>query len=125
MVCDGSRVVAFYTLSASSVVRERVALRDLKKNSPQLIPVVLLGQLGVDRTYQGRGIAHGLVKDALIRALSMSASVGVMAVLVDALTPNLVPFYRQFGFDPVFADDPTVLIVRMKDVAGLYQEGDA
>jgi predicted N-acetyltransferase YhbS len=86
---------------------------------PDPIPVTLLGQLGVDRRYQGQGIAASLVKDALIRSLTVSGAVGVAAVYVDALTRDLIPFYERLGFDSISASEPTAMMIRMKDVRAI------
>ncbi len=88
---------------------------------PDPIPVLLLGQLAVDRNYQGQGIAKGLIKHALLTSLATASKVGVVGVLVDALTEDVAGIYENFGFKPYFKADPLKLMVRMKDVAALFR----
>ena len=55
VVCEGDRVVGFYSLAASAVERRRLPSR-VGRNMPEPVPVILLGQLAVDTRYQGRGL---------------------------------------------------------------------
>lgn len=116
VVKDMRRVVAFYTLSASAVDRIRIGVGRLRRNSPNPIPVLLLGQLGVDREYQHRGLAAALLRDAMIRSVTVAREVGVQALLVEAIELALVPWYRRFGFEPISTAEPTVLMLRTKDI---------
>jgi len=65
---------------------------------PDPVPVMVLGRLAVDIQYQRGGIGGGLLKDALLRALQVSAQVGVHAVLVHAIDENAKAFYAAYGF---------------------------
>jgi predicted N-acetyltransferase YhbS len=121
VVCNDRTVIAFYTLSASAVVHDRVRGR-FRRGMPDPVPVMLLGQLGVDTRYQRRGMAASLVRDALLRCVSVSSQAGVAAVLVDALTEDLVPFYRRLGFDAISETEPTTMMIRMKDVRAVLSE---
>lgn len=121
VVCERDRVIALYTLSASGVSRKRARAR-FARGMPDPIPVLLLGQLGVDHRHQGRGFAAALVRDALIRALSVTDDAGVAGVYVDALTPALVPFYERLGFEPISAAESTALMIRMKDVRAALRD---
>ena len=73
VVCDGDRVIGFYSLAASSVERRRVSSR-VGRSMPQPIPVILLGQLAVDTGYRGRGLGADLLVDAARRALAAATS---------------------------------------------------
>ena len=79
VVCDGARVIAFYSLAASSVERRRVSSR-VGRNMPEPIPVILLGQLAVDTDYQGRGLGSDLLIDAGKRALTAADAPSLKAV---------------------------------------------
>ena len=79
VACDGARVIAFYSLAASSVERRRVSSR-VGRNMPEPIPVILLGQLAVDTDYQGRGLGSDLLIDAGKRALTAADAPSLKAV---------------------------------------------
>ena len=100
VVCDGARVIAFYSLAASSVERRRVSSR-VGRNMPEPIPVILLGQLAVDTDYQGRGLGSDLLIDAGKRALTAADVIGARAIVVQAFDQDAKKFYAPFGFLPV------------------------
>src|SRR3982750_2203305 len=66
VVCDGQRVVGYYSLAVGAIAHEQGPGR-IKRNMPDPIPVMILGCLAVDRAFQGKGIGAGLLKDAVLR----------------------------------------------------------
>ena len=109
VVCDGNRVIAFYSLAASSVERRRVSSR-IGRSMPEPNPVILLGQLAVDADYQGRGLGSDLLIDATKRVLKAADVVGARAIVVQALNEDAKEFYQQFGFLP-FSDRETLMLI--------------
>lgn len=111
-----NQVAGFYSLSASSVNRALVG-KPLQRNSPSEIPVILLGRLGVDVSHQDRGLGRSLLRDALLRSLNASDSIGATAVLVHALTESAKAFYTKRGFSPSATDHFTLTlpITRLKE----------
>jgi ribosomal protein S18 acetylase RimI-like enzyme len=111
-----SRIAGYYTLSNASVL-----LKDLPpkvaKNLPRYpdMPATLLGRLAVNSADQGRGLGERLIVDALARSADVSAKVGSIAVLVDAIDLRAAEFYQHFGFTP-FADSPLRLFFPVKDI---------
>lgn len=77
---------------------------------PEEIPVVVVARLAVDLKFQGQRIGPGLLKDALQRAIGVSTSIGVRAILVHALDDDAVNFYRKFGFISCPVDHRTLLL---------------
>ena len=114
---DSGAVRAFYALATGQVRRAEAPSR-MARNTPDPLPVIVLGRLAVDRRWQGRGVARSLLLDAFDRVLAISRSVGVVALMVHALNPDLVPFYRKFGFAPAPGDDSGLtLFKRVRDIA--------
>jgi GNAT superfamily N-acetyltransferase len=109
---DG-RVAGYYCLSASSLVRDD-GPPDLAAGMPTVIPVVLLGRLAVDEEFHGRGLGASLLQHATNRALEAGETIGIRAMLVHALTDDVVPFYERFGFTR-FPDHKHTLYLLMKD----------
>ena len=107
VVCDQGRGVAYYCLSAGAVAQREMPGR-IRRNMPDPIPVMLMGRLAVARSHRGRGIARGLVRDAILRTLKAAEIAGIRALLVHALDEEAARFYRRLGFleSPV---DPLVL----------------
>ena len=96
---DGEGVLAgFYSLSANSVSRGDVHGGWLARNTPEQIPVILLGRLAVDLRHQGEGLGAMLLRDAVERSLSTSAQIGARALVVDPLDEEAAGFYERYGF---------------------------
>lgn len=94
----GSDVAGFYTLSAHSVGRADVAGGWLTRNVPDQVPSVLLGMLGVDERYKGRGLGAHLLRDAIENALKVAELAGAKALIVDPTSDAAAAFYERFGF---------------------------
>lgn len=93
-------VIAYYTLSNSSIPNELIPHKYSKKLPKSYIdiPVTLLGRLAVDENYKGKGIGNQILVDALKRCFKTSNSVASFAVVVDPLDEDAEDFYKRFGF---------------------------
>ena len=101
---QSGRLAGYYTLSSGSIMREVVDGGWLQCNEPQHIPVILLGQLGVDQHFAHQGLGGDLLTDALRRSCNVAQSIGVRALLIDSL-PQAVDFYARHGFTHVPGHD--------------------
>jgi predicted N-acetyltransferase YhbS len=77
---------------------------------------MVLGRLAVDQQWQHAGLGRSLLRDAVLRTLSVSQQAGIKALLVHALSEDAKTFYRRYGFQ-VSPLDPMTLIVSLRDVA--------
>lgn len=113
VVAVGPRVVGYFALSSGSVSREQTS-GAVRRNMPDPVPVIILARLAVDVDYQKRGIGRGMVKEAVLRAVTAAEIVGVRAMLVHALSPEAKKFYQALGFaeSPV---DPMTLMLSIKE----------
>ena len=109
VVSEDGKVIGYYCLAAGSVMRRATPGR-IRRNMPELIPVVLLGRLAVTRSHQGKGIAQALVRDAVLRTLQAAEIAGIRTLLVHSLDEDAAAFYRHLGFveSPI---DPLVLML--------------
>jgi GNAT superfamily N-acetyltransferase len=114
VVCDGPRIVGYYALASGAVEQNR-APKNIARNMPDPIPVIILGRLAVDKAYHGRNIGSGLLKDALKRAANASKEIGARAVIVHALDDESVGFYLQYKFKP-FPTDPRTLYMPINHI---------
>lgn len=96
----GSQLAGFYTLSSQSIQRG-LARGWLARNAPRQIPVILLGMLGVDERFQGQGLGHNLLLDAVHRAQSICEHIGARALVVDPADSSSRAFYEAHGFLPL------------------------
>ena len=110
---DGGQVVGFYALATGELVATQATGR-FRRNMPDPIPVLLLARLAVDRHHQGCGVARALVRDALLRTISVSETIGIRGLIVHALDDAARDFYAHVGFAPSPHDD-LLLMVTLAD----------
>lgn len=117
VVCDPvtGHIVGYVSLSAAQIERAFLAKAD-QRNRPDPIPAILLGQLAIDRHYQGRGYARSLMFFALTTAVRLSQDIGCFCVLTHPLDDGVRAFYYSFGFEDIPFDPAPSSIVRMVDL---------
>ena len=115
VVCHDGQVIGYYALATGSV-EHRDAPKKLRRNMPDPIPVMVLGRLAVDKQWQQAGLGRSLLKDAVLRTLSVSQQVGVKALLVHTLSEDARTFYAHNGFleSPL---DPMTLVISLRAAA--------
>lgn len=114
VACEGRRVVAYYALAASAVAVSEATGR-FRRNMPDPIPVVVLGRLAVDESFQGKGLGRALVRDAGCRVIQAADAIGIRGLLVQALSAEAKAFYERIGFDQS-ALDPMTLMITLPDL---------
>jgi len=97
VVCADSQVIAYYCLSAGAISHELTPIA-MRRNMPNPLPILLLGRLAVDQHYHNHGLGQALLRDAMLRSVSVSGDAGVFALLVHALSESAKQFYLSRGF---------------------------
>jgi len=113
VVCAGGRVVGYYALAAGSVAHVQAVGR-VRRNMPDPVPVMILGRLAVDRTWQGRSLGSSLLRDAVLRTLQAAQIGGIRAILVHAISEEAKRFYQRYGF-AVSPVDPLTLMITVAE----------
>ncbi len=121
VICDNERVVGFYAIATGSIERLS-ASGAVTRNMPDPIPVMVLGRLAVDQSYQDQKLGIALLKDAMLRTLKVSQIVGVKALLVHAISEEAKKFYMHFGFQESPVNSMTLLLI-IKKIKAHYGEG--
>ena len=96
VITDGAMVVAYYAITMAAVARTDAPLA-LQKCRPSQIPCILLARLAVDASHQGEGLGWELLRDALLRSVLLSRSIGAAAVLVHCRDEAAKEFYLCNG----------------------------
>ena len=109
VICQDKQVVGYYTLATGSI-EHGSAPGKIRRNMPNPIPVMVLGRLAVDQEQQHAGLGRGLLKDAVLRTLTVSQHAGVKALLVHALSEDAKRFYTRSGFLESPFDTMTLMI---------------
>lgn len=97
VLCDQQRVIGYYSLSAGAISHEN-APKSMRRNMPDPLPILLLGRLAIDKAYHRQGLGSALLRDAMIRAVSVANDTGVFAILIHALSEDAKRFYLSHGF---------------------------
>ncbi len=111
---DSTCVVGYYALS-SSVIAANGVPGHFRCNMPNPIPVVMLGRLAVDQSFQGKGLGRALVRDAGFRIIQAADTIGIRGVVVQALSIEAKTFYEKVGFASSVLD-PMMLIITLSDL---------
>lgn len=119
VACVGKLVVAYYCLASSAVAMVEATGR-FRRHMPDPIPVVVLGRLAIDTSFQGRGLGRALVRDAGYRVLQAADTLGIRRLLVHALSAEAKSFYEHIGFD-ASALDPMTLMITLADLQASLQ----
>ena len=107
---DG-RVRGYYAMAAGAVSHQ-AATSGVRRNMPDPIPVMVLARLAVDHRAQGIQLGAALLQDAVSRAVAVSQSAGVRALLVHALHDRAKQFYQHHGFQES-PQHPMTLMLRL------------
>jgi GNAT superfamily N-acetyltransferase len=113
VVCSAGRVVGYYALASGGVALAKAPGR-VRRNMPDPLPVMILGRLAVELSWQGQNIGRSLLRDAILRTLQAAKIGGIRAVLVHAISEEAKRFYERYGFSasPV---DPMTLMITVAD----------
>ena len=114
------RVVGYHALTAAQLEREAATARAIKGMPQYPIPVVLLARLAVDVSVARRGLGAWLLRDAMLRTLAASETIGVRAMLVHAIDEDARALYLRHGLEPS-PTDPLHLMMLIKDIAKAVQ----
>lgn len=93
---DSQTIVGYHTLVMSQVRQE-----EMPNDKPKItrgIPVILIGQIGIDTNFQAQGFGDLLLTDAQARVDEISNKVGVRALILDARNEKLAAWYESRDF---------------------------
>lgn len=114
---DTTTIAGFFTLSSQQITCDILPeeLRE-KTGRYKAVGVTLLGRMAVAEEFQNRKLGRFVLFAALYEAWRATSHVGSFAVVVDAKTENVVPFYEKYGFRRL---DGNRLMLPMKTIEDL------
>ena len=116
VVCGGNRVVAYFCISAGAIERE-AAPGKIRRNTPDTIPISVIGRLAVSKSHARRGLGADMLADALRRITVAAQSIGIGAVLVQAKDENAKRFYLACAEFIEYPGDSRMLFLPIETVA--------
>jgi GNAT superfamily N-acetyltransferase len=97
-ITENEEIAGYITISSAQILCELLP-EELQKKLPKYpVPAFRIGRLAVDSTFQGHGCGRWLLTQALKKALDISSSIGIFAIIVDAIDDNAKSFYLKYGF---------------------------
>jgi len=118
VLIGNSRVAGYYTLAAGAIAVVEAPGR-VRRNSPDPIPMAVLGRLAIDAAWQGRGFGHLLLRDAVLRTRQAAETIGIRGLLVHALSPAAKGFYQARGFVESPANPMTLMVTLADAIAAI------
>lgn len=113
---EPTRVLGYYTISPGAIRFAQVPAALTRTLGRYDLPVFRLGRLAVSVTAQKRGLGSDLLLAAGLRALTVAAEVGGVALAIDAKDDRAASWYCRFGAQQLL-DDPLKLILPMASIA--------
>ena len=92
------RIAGYYTLTAASFEKDDLPAEVARRLPHYPVPAAVIGRLAVDLRSQGSGLGEVLLLDAIHRIVRAGDTMGVYAVVVDALHERAGAFYERYGF---------------------------
>jgi predicted N-acetyltransferase YhbS len=117
VICDANdkHIVGYVALAAAQVERAKFP-KSQQRNRPSDVPMVLLGQLAVDTSHQGQGLAAALVRFAFANALRAAEIIGCAGIVTQPISDEVRVFYHKFGFRDLPFDPKRAMTVRIADI---------
>ena len=115
-VDEDSGVVGYVTLASAQVEAKSLPEAAQAKLPRYPVPAFRIAKLAVDTRYQGKGVGAWLLRQALEKALLVSAEVGLYVVIVDAIDEKAKGFYQKYGFE-AFTEYPLTLFLPVATIA--------
>jgi len=113
---DDSGIVTGYMTFSNAQIEGSILPESITKKLPRYpVSAFRMGKLAVDSRFQGMGVGSWLLKKAIQRALDVSKSVGIFAVVVDALDEKAKDCYLRYGFIPM-DDHPLTLYLPLASI---------
>ena len=114
-------IVGYVTLSATQIERAFLP-KSQQRHRPDPVPATLLGQLAVDKAFQGQRLAADLLTFALKTALRASKAIGSLGVVTHPLDEHVRGFYARWGFSDLPFDPRRAMFVHMTEVNSYFGE---
>ena len=109
-ITDMQEVAGHLTVSSAQIAASSLP-EDIRAALPRYpVPAFRIGKLAVDLRFQGSGVGRWILTQALRKAIEVSQTVGVFAVLVDAIDEKAKGFYLKYSFIPFEAHPLTLFL---------------
>lgn len=114
-------ICTFYSITPGSIDRDTLPAQLAKKLPRYPVPVFLLAQLAVHKTFQGSGLGKVCLSHALQYLWEVNAHMRAYAIIVDCLSDAAQSFYSKYGFEVLGEHNGRIrMYLPMKTVGALF-----
>lgn len=96
-----NRILGYYSLAPASVEHDAVPVAMTKGMARHNVPGFLLARLAVDKSVAGRGLGGQLLLAAALRSIRVTAEVGGVLMIIDAMSDRAARWYASYGAEPL------------------------
>jgi len=100
---DNKKLIGFFTLCSSSIKFEEFPTTNGHLLPRYPIPCIRIARLAVEERFQRKGYGKELLKQAFLKIIDVSTTVGVRLIVVDAKETSK-KFYEKYGFTHLKVD---------------------
>jgi GNAT superfamily N-acetyltransferase len=112
---ESTEISGFYSICMAQVSQTAFPAQQQKRLPRYPIPAMRLSQLAVSHSAQGQGLGKIMLMRVLETALTLAETVGIYAVIVDAIDEPARAFYQKYGFI-TFVDEPMTLFLPIRSI---------
>jgi GNAT superfamily N-acetyltransferase len=94
-----------------------IGMESVRRNMPDPIPGAILARL-IHQSYQDKGLGRALFRDCAPRVSQAADTIGILGIVVHAISDRAKAFYTALGFDPSPMDP---LMVTLGDIRALME----
>jgi predicted N-acetyltransferase YhbS len=119
---DLKKIAGFFTLSSQQIACDILPEEYRKKTGRyKAVGVTLLGRMAVTNEFQKRKLGRFILFAALHEAWKATSHVGSFAVVVDAKSGNVAPFYEKYGVRRLEGNRLMLPMKTIEDLVGAHK----
>lgn len=92
-----SKLVGFVTISMAGLKTEKMEIGEKLKIRLESYPALQIGQLAIDKKYQGQGFGKKIIQWCMSQAIEYSEEIGCRLLVLNSL-PSSIEFYNKCNF---------------------------
>jgi len=112
---EDDKLAGYYSLSSASLSHDNAA-SNLRRNGPNPIPAIRLGQISISVNYQGKKLSRALLRDAFTRVKKVSDDIGAKALILNAIDEEAESYWEYIGFARL--PNNTDFYLKISDIQG-------
>ena len=106
---NNGEIIGFFTLCSAQIQFQSYPSTDKNALPKYPIPCIRIARLAVSKTHQGKGYGKLLLKEAFLKIIDASKTVGIFLVIVDAKESS-ANFYIHYGFEKLIEGSLTFFL---------------